>query len=210
MRAVPGCGDRILCVEKNVDCKLVDTKRFQTKLAGDPSRLNQASSAYWAQGVLSAVVCTPKNGQCPTDRSECANQPSAEIGCTWRDVDATMGAKVDAQIASSGGRKPASELAEAVVMTGIVKAIDDRSVTVLTQGRTITVPKATVQTVEYAMGQEIFYEVTSQRLIDFFFRPDDMTTARKRGTSSENRKVKRPPNMQRSGAGSEPIQYKSE
>ncbi|MCM2280626.1 MAG: hypothetical protein NDI61_02130 [Bdellovibrionaceae bacterium] len=195
-RAVNGCSRKTICVEAMVPCKFVNAELFHTKLQGNAARLDDTSSELWAQGLLKSVMCAPQNGQCPTDRDACVRQSLQDIGCTL------------ASIKESSGRRPAAnELAEAIVMTGIVKAHDDVSVTVLTQGRTVTIPKATVRSPEYALGTEVSYEVTSQRLVEFFFKKSASEIARKRGTSSQGDATKRPPNTRQSGAGEESISF---
>ncbi len=199
MRPLAACRNRVVCVERDVGCKFADTDHYVGELKGDSGRLNEASRSHWAQASLKSIVCLPKDGKCPDDRNVCASQPAKDIGCGWRDVDA-----------QPGFRRPAGDLEEAVVMSGVVKADDDETVTVLTQGRTVTVPKSTVRTPEYTMGQEVFYEVTSRRLVDFFFKKT-AATARKRGTSSEPGKARRPPNSRRGpGPDSEPITFDEE
>lgn len=194
-RTIAACGGKVVCIDKMIDCKFVDAAQFRTQFKSDPKKLDARASALWARGRLRAMMCASQNGRCPTDRDACANQPVAEIGCSLK------------QLEEPNARRPASELPEPIVMTGIVKAYDDESVTVLTQGRTVTVPKGTVQSTEYAMGDEVLYNVTSQRLVEFFFNKPSAEVSRRRGTSSTGEEIKRPPNMRRSRDKGEPITF---
>lgn len=56
-----------------------------------------------------------------------------------------------------------------IVLTGVVKSFDEKTVTVETQKRSVKIPRSSIQTPTFTTGDAIFYVLSAAELNKHFF-----------------------------------------